>query len=98
MNIVLAGRRIRLDKIRLSDAVARAQLTMICGTRFCPNPQACAEKRKAVTTRLALFQLVLETIRDSRRAMIDALRMNMTVVALLAAASAINGVMFYQYL
>ena len=30
--------------------------------------------------------------------MIDALRMNMTVVALLAAASAINGVMLYQYL
>jgi hypothetical protein len=30
--------------------------------------------------------------------MIDAVRMNVTVVALLAAASAINGVMFYQYL
>ncbi len=30
--------------------------------------------------------------------MVDALRMNMTVVALLAAASAINGIMFYQYL
>jgi hypothetical protein len=30
--------------------------------------------------------------------MIDALRMNVTVVALLATASAINGVMFYHYL
>ncbi|MET0877397.1 MAG: hypothetical protein ABWY14_09685, partial [Tardiphaga sp.] len=32
------------------------------------------------------------------RRMLDALRMNVTVVALLAAASAINGFMFYQYL
>jgi hypothetical protein len=30
--------------------------------------------------------------------MLDALRVNATVVALLAAASAINGVMFYHYL
>lgn len=30
--------------------------------------------------------------------MIDALRVNATVVALLAAASAINGVMFFHYL
>jgi hypothetical protein len=30
--------------------------------------------------------------------MLDALRMNVTVVALLAAASAVNGIMFFQYL
>jgi len=30
--------------------------------------------------------------------MLDALRVNVTVVALLAAASVINGFMFYQYL
>ena len=30
--------------------------------------------------------------------MLDALRVNVTVVALLAIASAVNGIMFYQYL
>ncbi len=30
--------------------------------------------------------------------MLDALKLNMTVVMLLAAASAVNGVIFYQYL
>jgi hypothetical protein len=76
----------------------RGRLTTICGTRFCPDSQACAAKRKAVTTRPVLFQWRPELIRDSGRAMIDALRMNVTVVALLATASAINGVMFYHYL
>lgn len=30
--------------------------------------------------------------------MLDALKLNMTVVTLLAAASAVNGLIFYQYL
>jgi hypothetical protein len=52
-----------------------------------------------MTPRRILFQLGTGLLDDSRaKPMIDAVRVNVLLIAMLAAASAVNGIIFYNYL
>ena len=55
-------------------------------------------REKEIRCRLSAARFNGTTPRERDCAMFDALRVNALLVAILAVASAVNGIMFYQYL
>jgi hypothetical protein len=55
-------------------------------------------RQKEIRSRLSAARFNGTTPRERDCAMFDALRVNALLVTILAAASAVNGIMFYQYL
>jgi hypothetical protein len=67
-------------------------------TRFCRDPQETAQKTKSLTPDRLLLQWSHRDVRFEGRVMIESVRVNAILVALLKTASAVNGIVFYAYL